>query len=445
MTTPPPATADEVAGARADAAGSLRLDRVTKRFGGATAVDAISLDIRAGEFLSLLGPSGCGKTTLLRMIAGFEQPSEGAILLDGTDITDTPAHRRPINTVFQSYALFPHMNVASNVAYGLKQSRVPRREINNRVREALEMVRMLDFAERKPVMLSGGQQQRIALARALVNRPQVLLLDEPMSALDRKLREEMQIELKLLQRRLGTTFVFVTHDQEEALTLSDRIAVMNGGTIQQIGGAEEIYARPANEFVAGFIGKQNFVPATVAAQDASGLHLDSALGPLLAAARHAQDAGPRQGGTGPHPASAVPYADRSRHQDAQAHTPHAEGHQPQTQTSPLAPGTRVKAAIRPEDINVVAAAPSSHDAAAATLGRAQTRSDGDVARSPGTNRLIGRVGAVFFLGDAVSHAVILPDGTEIIARSPRARAAQLSTGDAAECRFPAEAIQVFVS
>ncbi|WP_432525922.1 ABC transporter ATP-binding protein [Kineococcus mangrovi] len=245
--------------------GSVDITGVVKRFGAATAVDRVDLHVRSGEFLSLLGPSGCGKTTLLRMLAGFEQPDEGDLAIDGTSVLGLPPHRRPVNTVFQAYALFPHMTVAENVAYGLRQKgvrrrRVEAREIGRRVGEALEMVRMSAFAQRSPGVLSGGQQQRVALARALVNRPQVLLLDEPLSALDRKLREEMQVELKLLQTGLGTTFVFVTHDQEEALSMSDRIAVMLDGRVQQFGVPEEVYAEPASAFVAGFIGKQNFLP-----------------------------------------------------------------------------------------------------------------------------------------------------------------------------------------
>lgn len=241
--------------------GRLDIKGVQKRFGEQTAIENLDLVVEAGEFISLLGPSGCGKTTLLRMIAGFEQPTRGSIELAGKDIVALPPHRRPVNTVFQSYALFPHMSVAENVAYGLKQAKVPRSEIGGRVKESLDLVRMASFADRKPQQLSGGQQQRVALARALVNRPQVLLLDEPMSALDRKLREEMQLELKRLHVELGMTFVFVTHDQEEALAMSDRIAVMNTGVIQQLGTAEEVYTLPNNRFVAGFIGKQNFVTA----------------------------------------------------------------------------------------------------------------------------------------------------------------------------------------
>lgn len=246
-----------------DDTGSVQLRSISKSYGDAPAVVGVDLDVHSGEFISLLGPSGCGKTTLLRMIAGFEHPDAGDIIVAGKSMLDVPPHKRPVNTVFQSYALFPHMTVAENVAYGLRQKRVPKAEIAERVRASLELSRMETFADRTPQKLSGGQQQRVALARALVNRPKVLLLDEPMSALDRKLREEMQIELKLLQRQLGITFIFVTHDQQEALSMSDRIVVMQGGAIQQLGSTEHIYSEPANAFVAGFIGKQNFVDALV--------------------------------------------------------------------------------------------------------------------------------------------------------------------------------------
>jgi spermidine/putrescine transport system ATP-binding protein len=241
-----------------DARGSVDLMNVTKRFGAVPAVDDLTLQIHPGEFLSLLGPSGCGKTTTLRMLAGFEQPDEGFIRISGEYVQGIPPYKRDVNTVFQQYALFPHMTVSENVAYGLRQKKVPRAEVASRVAEALDMVKMTKLADRKPRQMSGGQQQRVALARALVNRPSVLLLDEPLGALDRKLREEMQIELKLLQSQLGITFVFVTHDQEEAMGMSDRIAIMLDGHIEQLADPESVYERPASAFVAGFIGRNNF-------------------------------------------------------------------------------------------------------------------------------------------------------------------------------------------
>jgi len=236
---------------------------VTKRFGDVTAVDHMDLSIARGEFYSLLGPSGCGKTTTLRMIAGFEQPTEGEILLDGTPIAGVPAFKRNVNTVFQHYALFPHMDVARNVGYGLRQKKVGKDEEKRRVGEALALVRLSGYEGRRTWEMSGGQQQRVALARALVNHPTVLLLDEPLGALDLKLRKEMQLELKALQREVGITFVYVTHDQEEALTMSDVIVVMKDGRIQQQGGPEELYERPLNRFVADFIGTSNFIPAAL--------------------------------------------------------------------------------------------------------------------------------------------------------------------------------------
>jgi len=245
----------------------VELRGVSKLFGDVTAVDGINLTIADGEFFSLLGPSGCGKTTTLRMIAGFEQPTVGEIFLHGRPVAGIPAHKRPVNTVFQNYALFPHMTVWKNVAFGLEMKKVPKDEINKRVQEALELVQLSGMSERKPKQLSGGQQQRVALARALVNHPEVLLLDEPLGALDLKLRKEMQFELKQIQERLGITFIYVTHDQEEALTMSDRIAVMDMGVVQQVGTPREIYEHPINRFVADFIGETNFVPATVQAVD----------------------------------------------------------------------------------------------------------------------------------------------------------------------------------
>jgi spermidine/putrescine transport system ATP-binding protein len=238
---------------------------VTKRFGDVTAVDRMHLSIAHGEFYSILGPSGCGKTTTLRMIAGFEQPTEGEILLAGKPIAGVPPYRRNVNTVFQHYALFPHMDVAQNVGYGLRQRGTSREDERRRVGEALALVRLTGYERRRTWEMSGGQQQRVALARALVNRPTVLLLDEPLGALDLKLRKEMQLELKALQREVGITFVYVTHDQEEALTMSDVIVVMRDGLIQQLGGPTELYERPVNRFVADFIGSSNFMSGTVEA------------------------------------------------------------------------------------------------------------------------------------------------------------------------------------
>jgi len=236
---------------------AIALEGVSKRFGKAEAVRNVTLAIREGEFFSLLGPSGCGKTTTLRMIAGFEVPDEGRIVLQGKDVTSVFSNRRPVNMVFQQYALFPHMTIYDNIAFGLKVKRVPRREHRTRVHEMLRVVELEGLERRRPRQLSGGQQQRVALARALVNNPAALLLDEPLGALDVKLRKQMQLELKRIQAELGTTFVYVTHDQEEALAMSDRIAVMNGGRVEQIGGPREIYEHPETAFVADFIGSLN--------------------------------------------------------------------------------------------------------------------------------------------------------------------------------------------
>jgi spermidine/putrescine transport system ATP-binding protein len=241
---------------------AVTLDKVSKRFDNSYAVRQVSLDIAAGEFFSLLGPSGCGKTTSLRMIGGFADPTEGAILLQGTDVTWLPPNKRDVNTVFQSYALFDHLSVADNVGFGLKRRHVEKDERRKRVTEALELVQLTALADRKPRTLSGGQRQRVALARALVNRPKVLLLDEPLGALDLKLRRQMQIELKQIQREVGITFVFVTHDQDEAMTMSDRLAVMNAGVIEHCGTPEDVYERPATRFVASFMGTGNLMPGT---------------------------------------------------------------------------------------------------------------------------------------------------------------------------------------
>jgi spermidine/putrescine transport system ATP-binding protein len=290
-------------------AADVELQRVSKLYGTFKAVDDVSLTIRKGSFVSLLGSSGAGKSTILRMIGGFEFPDYGTVRIGGTDVTMLPPYRRNVNTVFQNYALFPHMNAAENVAYGLRQDGIAADDRKKRVREALEMVEMLEFAARKPNELSGGQQQRVALARALVKRPAVLLLDEPLGALDRKLRQQMQVELKLLQSQLGLTFIFVTHDQEEALAMSDSIAVMRHGRIEQLGGPTELYDSPSTAFVASFIGAQNFIP---------GMRIDDAL--------------------------AMRSDDGVVHQAGRA----ADG---------LARSARVLGAVRPENVAVVRAAP----------------------------------------------------------------------------------------
>ena len=243
---------------------AIRFDKVSRHFGDVKAVDEASLEIQDGEFFSMLGPSGSGKTTCLRMIAGFDRPTSGNIFLYGQDVSDLPPYERDVNTVFQDYALFPHMNVGDNIAYGLMVKKVPRAERLKRVEEMLELVRLSGFAERKPSQLSGGQRQRVALARALINHPKVLLLDEPLGALDLKLRQQMQVELKAIQKRVGITFIFVTHDQEEALTMSDRIAVFNEGKIQQVGTPSDVYEKPASPFVAGFVGTSNLISGEIA-------------------------------------------------------------------------------------------------------------------------------------------------------------------------------------
>jgi spermidine/putrescine transport system ATP-binding protein len=246
---------------------AVRLVDVVKRFGETAAVDQINLEVRDGEFFSLLGPSGCGKTTTLRMIGGFEQPTSGLIELQGQDVTWLPPYRRNVNTVFQNYALFPHLTIFENVAFGLRRKGVKTSELKGRVTDMLRLVELPGFEARRPTQISGGQAQRVALARALINRPAVLLLDEPLGALDLKLRKQMQVELKRIQQEVGITFIYVTHDQEEAMTMSDRIAVMNNGRYEQLGDPESLYERPTTRFVAGFLGISNLIPATVEGSD----------------------------------------------------------------------------------------------------------------------------------------------------------------------------------
>jgi spermidine/putrescine transport system ATP-binding protein len=281
---PAPGTAAGMREARrramADGAAAIEVQGLVRRFGDFTALDAVDLTIREGEFFSLLGPSGCGKTTLLRIIGGLDVADGGAVRIGGQDARSIPAHRRPVNTVFQSYALFPHMTVRDNVAFGLRMKKVPEKEIRTRVERALEMVQIGAFSDRKPAQLSGGQKQRVALARALVNEPKVLLLDEPLGALDLKLRKELQVELLSLQRRLGITFVLVTHDQEEALVMSDRIALMRAGRIEQIGEAHAIYERPRSRFVGQFLGSVNLVEGRVERRGTDALCVATAHGAL---------------------------------------------------------------------------------------------------------------------------------------------------------------------
>ncbi len=269
------------------AGGEVQLVDLVKRFGDFTAVAGINLEMPSGEFFSLLGPSGCGKTTSLRMIAGFERPSEGQILLDGVDMAQTPPHKRNVNTVFQNYALFPHLTVEENVAFGLKYKKATKQETKDRVGNALELVALTGFGHRRPSQLSGGQQQRVALARALILNPAVLLLDEPLGALDAKLRKRLQIELKALQEEVGITFIYVTHDQEEALTMSDRIAVMSQGRVEQVGPPKEIYEEPATAYVADFLGVSNLMDATASGSGNGGCKV--ALGEFALVAGQGED------------------------------------------------------------------------------------------------------------------------------------------------------------
>jgi spermidine/putrescine transport system ATP-binding protein len=365
-------------------ASDVEIVDVTKRFGDVVAVDHMHLRIAHGEFYSLLGPSGCGKTTTLRMIAGFEQPTEGEIFLDGQPIAGVPPYRRNVNTVFQHYALFPHMNVAQNVGYGLRQRKVDKAEQARRVGEALELVRLGGYAERRVWEMSGGQQQRVALARALVNRPTVLLLDEPLGALDLKLRKEMQLELKALQREVGITFVYVTHDQEEALTMSDTIVVMRDGRIQQQGSPTELYERPVNQFVASFIGSSNFLTGTLSdAPDAAGR------------ARVRTERGLELSGTVTDP-DATPAAD-----------------------------SEVTVAIRPERMTVVPAGDAAGDA------------------PPGSYEIRGIVRQGTYLGDQTEYRIETDQAGEVIVRRQNAAgtggALGAGPGDAVVVRWHEEA------
>ncbi len=273
---------------------AVQTEQVVRTFGTTRALDAVSVSIRQGEFFSLLGPSGCGKTTLLRAIGGLDYPDSGVIRIMGMNAEEIPAHKRPVNTVFQSYALFPHMSIAENIGFGLRMKRVPRGEAVDRIKRVMDMVQISQLAERKPSQLSGGQRQRAALARAIVNEPKVLLLDEPMGALDLKLRKELQVELLTLQRRLGITFICVTHDQEEALVMSDRIAVMRAGTIEQLGDAEELYEHPRTTFVGQFLGSVNLIDARVTGRSGDNILVETPVGPLRVEATHQRSPAHRQ-------------------------------------------------------------------------------------------------------------------------------------------------------
>jgi spermidine/putrescine transport system ATP-binding protein len=376
------------------AAPDVEIIGVTKRFGAVTAVDAMDLSIARGTFYSLLGPSGCGKTTTLRMIAGFEQPTEGEILLAGQPIAGVPPYQRNVNTVFQHYALFPHMDVAQNVGYGLRQRKVGKTDEERRVTEALALVRLAGYGRRRTWEMSGGQQQRVALARALVNRPTVLLLDEPLGALDLKLRKEMQLELKALQREVGITFVYVTHDQEEALTMSDVIVVMRDGQIQQQGDPTELYERPVNRFVADFIGTSNPLVGRVRSFDESSRH-----------ALVETDGGLRLSGAvtdpGAHPAIDAP----------------------------------VTVAIRPEHVQVAPAGPRDDGAGSAEHGS-------------GWTTIPGRINQGTYLGDQTEYRVQTEQAGELVVRRQNQLGAStgqgLGPGDPVTVRWHEEANLVLV-
>jgi spermidine/putrescine transport system ATP-binding protein len=318
----------------------ITLDHVHKAFGSFVAVHEADFSIRRGEFFSMLGPSGCGKTTTLRMIAGFEQPTRGRVLLEGRDVSDVPPYKRNVNTVFQQYALFPHMTVFDNVGFGPRSRGEKGAALTTRVNEMLEIVRLGEYANRKPAQLSGGQQQRVALARALVNLPSALLLDEPLAALDLKLREAMQLELKRIQREVGITFIFVTHDQGEALSMSDRIAVMSQGHVEQIGTPEEIYGRPSSVFVAGFIGTANLLPARIVSVEGSDVECALASGPTLRLPREGHDLAA---------GSAVTVMVRPERLKLSAGAPPGGQHLPARVVSSIFQGPAVRALLRAND------------------------------------------------------------------------------------------------
>ena len=368
------APAGSAAAPAGDAVPDVRLVELTKRFRNVAAVEGISLDIHPGEFFSLLGPSGCGKTTTLRMIGGFELPTSGRVELRGRDVTMDPPERRPVNMVFQSYALFPHLSVIDNVAFGLRRRKVPDNEARRRAGAALELVHLTGFDRRSPAELSGGQQQRVALARALVCEPTVLLLDEPLGALDLKLRRQLQVELKRVQVEVGITFVYVTHDQEEALALSDRIAVMKGGQIEQLGTPEELYDRPRTRFVADFIGTTNLLAGTVASVTVDGVILDLDAGGRCVVGAHG-----------------------------------------------LAPGAAVEIAVRPEALELIprpAEDPAAADDAAGSW-------------------LRGTVEQSAYLGTSVNYQVRMDVGQRVVASVPRTQG-RISAGTPVMIRWRSE-------
>jgi spermidine/putrescine transport system ATP-binding protein len=371
----------------------VELRGVTKRFAAFTALDGMSLSVARGEFLTILGASGSGKTTTLRVIAGFELPTTGEVMIDGVDVGALPPFKRPVNTVFQHYALFPHMSVRDNVAYGLRMRRVRRREIAERVDEALEMVQLAQLAGRPPRQLSGGQQQRVALARAIVNRPAVLLLDEPLGALDLKLRREMQLELKRLQSQLGITFIYVTHDQEEALTMSDRVALMHAGRIAQLGTPRELYDRPRSRYVADFVGDTNLLSATVVGVEGEMAIVNAASATVAGVLRPRADDGHGNGDAAMRP-----------------------------ERAPRA-GEHLWLSVRPEYLAIVPATPAA---------------DGVMPGASGPmNALTGRVTDVVYAGSLDRIHITLSDGTVIVAHRPPSRV-RLAAGEQVRVVWPAE-------